>query len=300
MGWVIDLLGVALAALVQLQGEEPKSPRFQGAADVPYQIPGDGLTPIVQLRTASGEQLRLLIDTGASRSMVSQALADRLQLQTTPLAASAFELAGAGDDCPSDPPQRAELPRLMLGDLQIEGLEVLVMPRLGVPPGSDGVLGASALRSMPLLIDPSRQRLQIGAHLPAAGVPSGASRLTMFWRDHVPLLQAHDPAGQRFDALIDTGAEAVFVSHSLASLLQPQGDARPVRITGFCGEELALEQKMAGLTMGGISLSESAVIQTRNRILNDLAVEAIIGQPFLKGHRQLWMLNASPPRLIMW
>ena len=153
--------GLALAALVQLEGAPPPRPLMEGSSRAAYAIPSDGDTPILQFQTSTGDPVRLLIDTGASRSMVSQALIARLQLTTQPLNGGNFALAGAGSDCPTDPPRQAVLPPLQLGGLKIRELAVLVMPKLGVPPGTDGVLGASALRQLPMLIDPKLNRKHI-------------------------------------------------------------------------------------------------------------------------------------------
>ena len=91
--------GLALAALVQLEGAPPPRPLMEGSSRAAYAIPSDGDTPILQLQTSTCVPVRLLIDTGASRSMVSQALIARLQLTTQPLNGGNFALAGAGSGC---------------------------------------------------------------------------------------------------------------------------------------------------------------------------------------------------------
>ena len=69
--------GLALAALVQLGGVSPPEPVMEGSGRSAYAIPSDGDTPILQFQTSTGDSVRLLIDTGASRSMVSRALIAR-------------------------------------------------------------------------------------------------------------------------------------------------------------------------------------------------------------------------------
>ena len=292
--------GLALAALVQLGGAPPPQPVMEGSGRSAYAIPSDGDTPILQFRTSSGDSVRLLIDTGASRSMVSQALIARLQLTTQPLNAGNFTLAGAGSDCPTDPPRQAVLPSLQLGALKIRELAVLVMPKLGVPPGTDGVLGASALRQLPMLIDPTQQQVSFDQQLSIHSAPAEALRLPLQWRDYVPLVQVSDQSGKSTLALLDTGAEAVFIGVPLAQRLSPQSPPSGVEIQGFCGSEFAVERLFAGLSVGDITLQRSPAIVTRNRILKDLNVEAIIGQPLLKNRRQLWLLNRPDPVLLLW
>jgi len=292
--------GLALAALVQLGGAPPPQPVMEGSGRTAYAIPSDGDTPILQFQTSTGDSVRLLIDTGASRSMVSRALISRLQLPTQEISGGNFALAGAGSDCPTDPPRQAVLPTLQLGELKIRELAVLVMPKLGVPPGSDGVLGASALRQLPMLIDPKRQQVRLDQQLSVQSAPADAIRLPLQWRDHVPLVQVSDQSGKSSLALLDTGAEAVFIGVPLAQRLIPQSPTSGVEIQGFCGSEFAVERLFSGLSVGDITLKKSPAIVTRNRILKDLNVEAIIGQPLLKNRRQLWLLNRPDPVLLLW
>ena len=292
--------GMALAALVQLQGAPPPQPVMEGSSRTVYTTPSDGDTPVLLLKTSGGLPVRLLIDTGASRSMVSQELVQRLQLKTMALPSGNFALAGAGSDCPTDPPRQAMLPMLRLGELKIRELAVLVMPKLGVPPGTDGVLGASALRQLPLLIDPKQKQLRFDQQLTLQSAPADAVRIPLRWRDHVPLLHVSDQNGDETSALLDTGAEAVFIGVSLAQRLSPQSPPSGVEIQGFCGSEFAIERTFSGLSVGNLSLGKSPAIVTRNRILKDLNVEAIIGQPLLKKRRQLWLLNRPAPLVLLW
>jgi predicted aspartyl protease len=291
---------MALAALVQLQGAPPPQPVMEGSSRTVYTTPSDGDTPVLLLKTSGGLPVRLLIDTGASRSMVSQELVQRLQLKTKALPSGNFALAGAGSDCPTDPPRQAVLPMLRLGELKIRELAVLVMPKLGVPPGTDGVLGASALRQLPLLIDPKQKQLRFDQQLTPQSAPADAVRIPLRWRDHVPLLQVSDQNGDETSALLDTGAEAVFIGVPLAQRLSPQSPPSGVEIQGFCGSEFAIERIFSGLSVANLKLEKSPAIVTRNRILKDLNVEAIIGQPLLKKRRQLWLLNRPEPLVLLW
>ena len=164
-----------------------------------------------------------------------------------------FALAGAGSDCPTDPPRQALLLTLQLGELKIRELAVLVMPKAS--PGSDGVLGASALRQLPMLIDPKRQQVRLDQQLSVQSAPADAIRLPLQWRDHVLLVQVSDQSGKSSLALLDTGAEAVFVGVPLAQRLTPQSPTSGVEIQGFCGSEFAVERLFSGLSVGDIPWS---------------------------------------------
>lgn len=291
----------APAALVQLEGMRLPEPRVRGSADVPYDRPADGDTPIVSLTTPDGTVLRLLLDSGASVSLVTDQLVRRLGLSVSALPAGALRLAGAGAGCQDLRPGRVQLPELTVGGVQIDGLEALVMPSLGVPPGSDGVLGAPLFRQLPLLVDPVQRRLRLGPDLDRAGMaPAGATRLPLHWRHAVPLLDLHDSRGTQGSALLDTGAEGLFVSRHLAARLRPQGPVRPLRIAGFCGDESALQMDLEGLQVAGTPIGRRSMIVTDSGILAALEVEAVVGQPLLRDRRQLWLLNREQPVLLLW
>ncbi|MFM7229630.1 MAG: aspartyl protease family protein [Cyanobacteriota bacterium] len=291
----------ARAALVQLEGMRLPEPRVRGAANVPYDRPADGDTPIVSLTTPDGAVLRLLLDSGASVSLVTERLVQRLGLPVSPLPPGALRLAGAGAGCQDLRPGRVQLPQLTVGGMQIDGLEALVMPALGIPPGSDGVLGAPLFRQLPLLVDPVGRRLRLGPDLDRAGVaPAGATRLPLRWRHAVPLLELQDSRGTQGSALLDTGAEGLFVSRNLAARLRPQGPVQALRIAGFCGDESALQMDLEGLQLAGTPVGKRSMIVTDSGILAALEVEAVVGQPLLRDRRQLWLLNREQPVLLLW
>jgi hypothetical protein len=116
----------------------------------------------------------------------------------------------------------------------------------------------------------------------------------------VPLLDLHDNRGGDVNALLDTGAEGLFVSRSLAARLQPQGPGRALRIAGFCGDESALQMDLAGLKLAGRPMGSQPMIVTDSGILTALEVDAIVGQPMLRDRRQLWLLNREQPLLLLW
>ena len=119
-----------------------------------------------------GARIRLLLDTGATSTMITPELADRLSLERRPLPPGAFGLAGGGLGCADLNPQRTRLPDLVLRGpaglpaapaLHLAGVEALVLPVRALPAGVDGVLGAPSLRLMPIRIDPSIGRIALGA-----------------------------------------------------------------------------------------------------------------------------------------
>jgi len=309
-------LAPLVAALIQLGGQPLAGGSVSGGVRLPLERAAGGDTPVLTFRSAEGT-VRLLLDTGASSSMVTPALAARLGLSSTPVSAREFSLAGGGKGCETLRPRRTRLPPLELagaaqgdGRLRLVGAEALLMPVGALPAGVDGVLGAPTLRRLPVRIDPIRHQVSLGATALAADQARSRPRLQMplRWHRGVPLVNLTTVAGT-VAALADTGAEGLFLSPSLAARLHPLGPARPLRLVGFCGEQPVQRRPFAGLALAGEALPGERPgvtvvpvegIVTENPIFAQLGVEAIVGQELLRRRPQLWRLDRDPPLLELW
>jgi hypothetical protein len=302
--------GVPAHALIQLAGQPLSGGRSRGTVSLPLERAEGGHTPVldfqvsgggaaagssadaaragpVPLHRRQGARIRLLLDTGATSTMVTPELAERLALVRRPLPAGTFGLAGGGHGCADLHPQRTRLPELLLREpaappgtpaLSLEGVEALVLPVAALPAGVDGVLGAPSLRLLPIRIDPSLGRIALGAaaldQLPfalstsssatptarsstprdpqpiaAATTRSRPQRVPLRWHRGVPLLQLNTSVGP-VQALADTAAEGLFLQPALAARLRPLGRAQPLRLVGFCGEQRVERRLYAGLGLG--------------------------------------------------
>ena len=292
------------AALLQLEGESLQGGTVQGGALLPLERAAGGDTPVLPFLAAKGP-VRLLLDSGASSTMVTPALARRLGLASRPLAGGAAALAGGGGDCALGAPRRTTLPPLTLAGLRLERLEALLLPIAALPPGVDGVLGVPTLRRLPVWVDPLGGSLALGPPALAAAAAAGAPvrRLPLRFHRGVPLLELRGEGGP-IPALADSGAEGLFLSPSLAERLAPLGAAQPLRLVGVCGEQLVSRRPYAGLGLPGepVASVERPLegIVTANPIFQHLGVEAIAGQELLRGRRQLWRLDAPSPELRLW
>ena len=303
-------------ALIQLAGQPLSGGLSRGTVSLPLERAEGGHTPVLDFQVLGvgappgsgaaaaspgpvprqvrrdrqdiqGARIRLLLDTGATSTMVTPELAERLSLVRRPLPAGTFGLAGGGHGCADLNPQRTRLPDLLLHDpaappgtpgLSLEGVEALVLPVAALPAGVDGVLGAPSLRLLPIRIDPSLGRIVLGAaaldQLPfpltlssSATPPARSSaprdpqptapatsrsrpqRVPLRWHRGVPLLQLRTSVGP-VQALADTGAEGLFLQPALAARLRPLGPAQPLRLVGFCGEQRVERRLYAGLGLG--------------------------------------------------
>lgn len=314
----------SLAALIQRQGRPLAGGRVEGGGvTVPLERAAGGDTPVLSFRATlpgagAARSVRLLLDTGASATMITPALAERLGLRTTELPPRAFDLAGGGRGCQALRPRLARLPGLWLtapsqpehDGLRLEGAEALVLPVAALPAGIDGVLGAPSLRLLPILIDPAGGRLVLGDEAAAAfrSAPGGepAMAVPLRWRQGVPVLQISTAAGPVM-ALADSGAEGLFLSPSLAQRLPAGGTLQPLRLVGVCGEQRVERRLFTGLRLplpapAGRGPEEQPRwsvegIVTDNPVFEALGVEVIAGQEWLRRHRQLWHLQEEPPLL---
>ncbi len=297
----------APGALLQLSGAPLRGGRLRGSLTLPLERASGGDTPVLTF-TAAGQPeqpLRLLLDTGATMTLLLPAAAARLGLRPQAPGAAALTLAGGGLGCGELRPQRVDLPALRLagfnsrdGLLRLEGAEALVLPVAALPQGVDGVLGIASLRQLPFAIDPRASRLHFGisARQASEGAAAAAISLPLRWRRGLPLLDLQGPRGP-LPALADTGAEGLFLAPELRDELTPVGAAQGLTLVGVCGSQPVTRLPVLGVGLPGMGASAATVIFTPNPIFQQLGVKAILGQELLSRFRQLWRLDLASPRL---
>lgn len=253
-------LATALAALIQLNGDTLSGGEVSGSARLPLERASGGDTPVLRFSSSAGP-VRLLLDTGASSSMVTPALLHRLGLRSSALSADRFSIAGGGLACRRASPLRTRLPDLTLqgpgagaASLRLSGAEALVLPVAGLPTGVDGVLGAPSLRRTALRIDPSQNTVSFGAEA-LRDLPADRRRLRLRWHRGVPLVRLLTPLGT-IEALADTGAEGLFLAPSLARRLHPLSRAQAATLVGFCGAQTVQRQQFAAIRLIDSSTEE--------------------------------------------
>jgi predicted aspartyl protease len=211
--WRLAFTSMGAYALIQLAGQPLSGGRSRGSVSLPLERAEGGHTPVLDFQVSGSgalagsraagfpgaARIRLLLDTGATSTMVTPELADRLALERRPLPPGSFGLAGGGQGCAALNPLRTRLPDLELRDataapgtaaLALVGVEALVLPVRALPAGVDGVLGVPSLRLMPLRIDPHLNRITLGAsaldRLPSSSATPPSPRLRLPARASVP------------------------------------------------------------------------------------------------------------------
>ncbi|MFN6131728.1 MAG: retropepsin-like aspartic protease [Synechococcaceae cyanobacterium] len=310
----------ASAALLQLSGAPLRGGHLRGSLDLPLERAAAGETPVLTFTVgrgvegmvagtsrgmAGGQPLRLLLDTGATMTMLLPAAAARLGLRPQAEGEAPVTLAGGGVGCAQLRPRRLALPLLRLtgltpadGELRLEGAEALVLPVAALPQGVDGVLGVASLRQLPFAIDPKAGWLRFGSRAiqPSQGVAAAAKSLPLRWKRGLPLLYLQGPRGP-LPALADTGAEGLFLAPDRQGDLTPLGPGEQITLVGICGAQPVTRLPALGVGLPGAGSSAAAVIVTPNPIFQQLGVKAILGQELLSRYRQLWRLDLASPRL---
>jgi hypothetical protein len=216
------LLSVAILAASPSGATEPLSvpPVALAAPDedttllaVPTRIDRIGRIVVPVMINGQGP-FRFIVDTGASHSVVSPALAAKLGL--TPTAEAAILVNGITGT--------AQVPcvtvaRLQAGDLAIEDTDFPVVwaPLMA---GADGILGAAGLSAQRLLVDFDHNKVMLSPA--ASGTPSGYARIPAR-RLEGGLVAVKARVG-RIDtiAIIDTGSERTLGNLALRDALKQQ------------------------------------------------------------------------------
>jgi predicted aspartyl protease len=170
---------------------------------VQYQLQTDSLGIPIRLKHKShpvvevqinGQTCRLILDTGAQRTLLSRRLVKRLG------AKKLTEITINNYDGKNVPGSLLIIDSLIVGSLIVKNLPILEA-RLPLPfLGIDGLLGWDVLRQFAVIIDYSNQRFSLrhSNHKPNSNANLlGGSR---------PMLLTRGPSGNQLNVMLDTGA----------------------------------------------------------------------------------------------
>ncbi|MGB3192294.1 MAG: retropepsin-like aspartic protease, partial [Limnoraphis sp.] len=150
-----------LNAIVQLKGLNFPPPQTQGQATIPLKrLEGSQVFTVeLNLGNQSGE---FLLDTGASTTMLSTPMVERLGLEGgKKVANEQLTSAVAGDDCPEMSATVHQLPTVTIDRVRVEELRGLEFTNTLIPGELSGVLGMDFLRHFDLNLNPKTQQLKL-------------------------------------------------------------------------------------------------------------------------------------------
>lgn len=249
-------------------------------------------TPVIAV-SANGHPLTLVLDTGAERSIITPAAAERIGAQL-PRIEFPKQLRGLAGQLAT---REVELNSFLAGGVAIPLRRTLVAPlptRMGLVSPVDGLLGADALRFFDIDLDLAQNRLVLYAK-PACGnvLPDWTGRYSAI--DGVGFPGGHLVFPVRLDghpvfAFIDTGAQLTTLSATTARALGVTDVAlardRPVILRGIAAEQLTSRiHRFSRLEIGdaAVAYPELAVAEVTFRNAG-----MVLGIDFLSS-RRLWI-----------
>lgn len=287
----------AQAAIVQLQSLNLQKPSVSGQATLALSLLQKS-RGVYALEAQIGEQKgRFLLDTGASTTLLSQALKQSLGVTGTPVPSHELSFAVAGKDCPEMTAARFTLPNLVIGNAQVTGLEALQFDQTLIPEGADGILGMDILGQFALTIDPAAQQLKLSQ--PRSLSPAERLRaIPLQAKSGVMLAQVRINGAGPFEVLLDTAADGTFISPAVAEAVGISQDSqKPIQMLGFCGLEDAAIAQLNSASLNQHSQSALEAVITDSSVLKMLGVDGVLGQNFLRRYQQEWHFPQSEGEL---
>jgi clan AA aspartic protease (TIGR02281 family) len=234
---------------------------------------------------ANNMPLRLILDLGAERTVLTTAAAQRIGGKV-PEIQFRRGLNGVGGSLPS---REIELTSFTVGGVDIPWRRLRVAP-FALPTASiDGLLGTDVLGKFDIDLDLPNRRMSLyekGKCIPDwvaadAGIKIGRSALN----DHVFFPVLLD--GRKITAMIDTGAQRTTLSAATARAIGITEAAlaqdQPVRTRGFGNGQLASRlHRFASLTVGRITLANPEIVITDLRVRG---IDMVLGMDFLQSRR---------------
>ena len=286
-----------LKAIIRLAHTKLPPPTTTGTGRVSLEPLKDGIAWTIDIKI--GDRLaKVLLDTGASISMVSPDLTQSLGLKGKELPPEEIRYAVAGDGCQKMNASIYQLPVIKLGTAKTTGLQALQLSQAIIPENLAGILGMDLLNHFNFQIDPIRKELLLStvSDLPKRDRDQA---IPLVMQDGVALVQVKINGDSPFVFLIDTGAESTFISPEVAAKLKLSADSmKPIQVQGFCGLESASYTSLAEVTVGDRALKniESVVLQN-TAVLDSLKVDGILGQNFLNSFYQFWYFDHSSEQI---
>ena len=286
-----------LKAIIRLAHTKLPPPTTTGTGRLSLEPLQDGIAWTIDIKI--GDRLaKVLLDTGASISMVSPDLTQSLGLKGKELPPEEIRYAVAGDGCQKTNASIYQLPVITLGTAKATGLQTLQLSQAIIPENLAGILGMDLLSHFNFQIDPIRKELQLS---PPSEPPKRDrdQAIPLVMQDGVALVQVKINGDSPFLFLIDTGAESTFISPEVAAKLKLSPDSmKPIQVQGFCGLEPASYTALSEVQVGDRALKniESVVLQN-TAVLDSLKVDGILGQNFLNSFHQFWYFDHSSEQI---
>jgi predicted aspartyl protease len=180
---------------------------------------------------------RFLIDTGSQNTVLSRTLATTLELEAGPR----VRIIGIADELPTD---SVRIDALDLGQMTLFGLRVPVLEERHM--GAEGILGTDALQGRRVLLDFTRNRMEVG-DTRALGGNSGYEIVVQARRRSGQLIMTDARIdGIRVDVVLDTGGGTSVGNRALqAALGRRGGPIQQVSLLSVTGQSVLADIGLA-------------------------------------------------------
>ncbi len=270
----------ALSGLASLAISAPAGAVAETAAIAVDVANGRCVVPV----TFDRQIARMLLDTGAERSVITLAAAKRLRLKFDPWVDTTMRGAGGRLDTHAN----ADVSAAAIGGIPIYQRRSLLSLSLAVTTldlgDVDGLLGGDILQHHTLDLDFTAAILTLG--LRRAALPSHSVRLRLLWPDLLLAPVVLD--GRGLTALVDTGSSASLINarglHRLGLTPARIAAGRPMSSLSLGGRLNANLYPFAGLRIGPLVIRNPAILAAE---IPEAAFDMILGLDVLGRQRLL-------------
>ncbi|HWL46458.1 MAG TPA: retroviral-like aspartic protease family protein [Sphingomonadaceae bacterium] len=227
---------------LEVEGEAVKARQIRTRMAVAVTVDGQG-------------PFRFIVDTGADRSVIGQALARRLALPAGP----AVMLHGMAGTQQVD---TVAIATLEVGVSRISGIVAPALPEAYL--GAQGLIGLDALAGQRLMLDFERKTISVED--PASRAPPADDEIVVTARRRFGqlILTQVNVGGRRVHAVIDTGAEVTMGNSALRALVfggRKPPPPHPVLLTSVTGQQVTADLvvlpsvRIGALAMEGVPIA---------------------------------------------
>ena len=200
---------------------------------------------------------QFVVDTGASRTVISEELAKQLDL---PSAGTARLHAMGGS---------ANVRMVRINTVQVStntkrGVEAAALPRRYV--GADGLLGIDSMKGQRIVMDFVAHTMRVEpSTTPEEAIPPEADLIIVTARTRLGQLVMvdADANGQKIWVVVDTGAQNTVANSKLRALLIkriPETEIRPINMVDVLGHNTPADYTIVSkLRIGGVSMGNAAI-----------------------------------------
>jgi predicted aspartyl protease len=209
----------------------------------------------IDVRINDEGPFRFLVDSGADRSVVGAALADRLQLPV----GDDVRLQGMAGQATV---RTAIIDRLLLGKSEVGPIRAPALSERDL--GAQGLIGIDALAEQRLLLDFDARTITVQDGRQAVVNDAGEIVVTARLRKGQLIITQASVGDQRISAVIDTGSEVTLGNMALRRRLlgnrPPRSDAQKITLVSVTGQTLEAEAAMLPrIRIGGVYLDNVVV-----------------------------------------